>query len=517
MLFTAISVPSSETGITLSMGLLLVFWLFDGNYKQKFQIFRRNRTALIFLLVYLVHIFWLVNTTNFDYAFFDLRTKFSIVVFGFIFSTLPTLSVKEFRNVLMVFIATVLVTSLLGVYYYYVEDQVDFRAFSPFISHVRFALNICLSVFILGFLLIRFDKFFQLSSKDKLFIKSIFILIIIWLLYFLTLMQSLTGIGIVFTVFVLLLFILFLKWRKSLILRWIVLGIVLLIPIVSILYILKLYDQYSTKPKVNFEKLEKFTKDANPYRHDTIYYALENGKWTGLYLCEKELREEWNKVSKQDYDSKDKNGFLVSSTIIRYLTSKDLRKDKDGLNQLTATDKKNIESGIANAEFVGNFGFKARLYNLFFEIYMFETTTGIKGSSVIQRMELLKNALNVIYKNLVLGVGTGDVADEFASELVLRNSELQNSGMRAHNQYITFLVSFGFIGFSLVMFSFIYLLFYGIRRNNTLIIAFYLIFLVSNIAEDTLESLHGAAFYSFFGALFLFLQADSKIEEKNET
>jgi O-antigen ligase len=458
-----------------------------------------------------------MNTTNFDYAIFDLRTKFSIVVFGIIFSTLPNLNVKEFRNVLMVFVATVLISSLLGVYFYYVEDQVDFRAYSPFISHVRFALNICLSIYILGFFLIRFDKFFQLASKNKIFVKSIFLLIIIWLLYFLSLMQSLTGIGIVFTVFVILPFILFYKWKKTLIFRYVVLGLVLFIPVVSLLYILRLYDQYSAKPKVTFENLEKLTKSANPYRHDTIYYGFENGKWTGLYLCEKELRAEWNKLSDQDYDSKDKNGFFISSTIIRYLTSKDLRKDKDGLSQLTATDIKNIERGIANVEFVGNFGFKARLYNLFFEIFMFETTAGIKGSSAIQRLELLKNALNVIYKNPVFGVGTGDVADELASELVLRKSELQNSGMRTHNQYITFIVSFGFIGFSLVIFSFIYLLFYGIKKNDTLIIVFYLIFLISNIAEDTLESLHGAAFYSFFGALFLFLQADLKIEEKNET
>lgn len=508
--------PSSETGITLSMAMLAVFWLLDGNYKFKYQKFIKNRTAHMFLLIYFVHILWLINTSNFDYAIFDLRTKFAIIVFGFIFSTSPNLSIKEFRNILLVFVMTVFISSVLGVYFYIVGDQVDYRAYSPFISHVRFALNICMSIYILGFLIVRYDSFFQFRLKINIIVKTGFILILIWLLYFLTLMQSMTGIGIVFTVFVLLMFILFFKWKKTLKFRWVFLSLFFLIPIIIVLNIFRSYDHYTTKPKINFENLEKFTKNSNPYIHDTTYHNLENGKWTGLYLCEKELREEWNKVSDQNYDSKDKNGFLVSSKIIRYLTSKDLRKDKEGLNKLKASDIENIENGIANAEFIGNFGIKSRIHNLFFEIYMFEKNSDIKGSSLIQRLELLKNAINIIYKYPVLGVGTGDVGDEVANELKVRNSELQNSGMRTHNQYITFIVSFGIIGFLLVMLSFFYPFFIGIKINDTLIIVFYIIFLISNIAEDTLESLHGAAFYSFFGALLLFLKPDLIFDTKNE-
>lgn len=517
MLFCAISVPSSETGITLSMVLLLAFWLIDGNFKLKFQKLCRNRTAQIFISIYIVHIFWLINTTNFDYAIFDLRTKLAIVIFGVIFSTLPSLKVIEFRNVLLIFLITVLISSILGTYLYNIENQVDFRAYSPFISHIRFALNVCMSIFILVFFLIHFDKYFKLAKKNKTFVKSIFVLIIIWFLYYLTIMQSLTGIGILFAIFVLLLFILFIRWNKNVIIKWIFLCLFFLVPLVSVLYVVRLYEKYSAKPKIKFENLDKFTKYGNQYFHDTINYALENGKWTGLYLCEKELREEWNKLSKKKYDSKDKNGYLVSSTVIRYLTSKDLRKDGDGLSQLTASDIKNIENGIANVEFVGNFGFKSRLHILFLEIYMFETAAGIKGSSVIQRLELLKNAFQIIYKNPVFGVGTGDVGDEIAHELVVRKSALANSGMRTHNQYVTFIISFGFFGFALVLLSFFFLLYSGIRRNDILFTVFYIIFLISNISEDTLESLHGAAFYSFFGALFLFLQAESGSDDKNGT
>ncbi|MBK7094401.1 MAG: hypothetical protein IPH57_04805 [Saprospiraceae bacterium] len=37
-------------------------------------------------------------------------------------------------------------------------------------------------------------------------------------------------------------------------------------------------------------------------------------------------------------------------------------------------------------------------------------------------------------------------------------------------------------------------------------IVFLLIFLLSNLTEDTIESLSGATFYAFFGALYLFQQ-----------
>lgn len=70
----------------------------------------------------------------------------------------------------------------------------------------------------------------------------------------------------------------------------------------------------------------------------------------------KRNEEAWNKRSNMKYDSLDGNGFYVSSTVIRYLTSMELRKDLDRINALTDEDVTNIEKGIATKESLKGFG-----------------------------------------------------------------------------------------------------------------------------------------------------------------
>ncbi len=53
-----------------------------------------------------------------------------------------------------------------------------------------------------------------------------------------------------------------------------------------------------------------------------------------LYVCEPELKKEWNKISTISYESVDRRGQQVSLTIRRYLTSKGLRKDSAALARL---------------------------------------------------------------------------------------------------------------------------------------------------------------------------------------
>ena len=43
------------------------------------------------------------------------------------------------------------------------------------------------------------------------------------------------------------------------------------------------------------------------------------------------MKEEWNKVAEIEYDSVGVNGYPIRATLIRYLTSKGLRKDAKAL------------------------------------------------------------------------------------------------------------------------------------------------------------------------------------------
>lgn len=505
----AVAVPTSETGVTASMIILLVGWLIDNKLFTKIRSFFSNRIALSFSLIYFVHLIWLANTSDFDYAVLDLRTKFSVFLFALIFSTSPLISGKEFRNLMLVHALTVFIATIIGVYRYYNTDSVDFRNFSPYISHIRFALNICIAVFTFIYYTYYSEKYFSLSHGVKQGISVIFSILAGWLIVFLILMQSFTGLLIIgFVVFIGFIRYLF----SSSISKSVKITILILtvgIPLAGIVFLYNSYNQYTSRPGIDFSKLERTTNRGNEYIHDTIVYGIENGKWTGLYICEKEMREAWNKRSNMKYDSLDGNGFYVSSTVIRYLTSMELRKDLDGINALTDEDVTNIEKGIATKESLKGFGVKSRLNTIFFELMRYRTEGEIKGSSMIQRYELLKNSTYIIYDNFFTGVGTGDVPNAFRQQLHKSGSPLKDTRMRSHNQYLSLFVAFGILGFILCLISLTYPYLKSGSYRSYFTIVFLLIFLLSNLTEDTIESLSGATFYAFFGALYLFQQPRS--------
>ena len=513
LLLLAVSLPTSETGITSSLVILLVSWLIDDKLFVKIKSFFTNRIALSFSLLYFVHIIWLINTSDFDYAILDLRTKFSIFLFALIFSTTPVISHKEFRNITLVHGFTVLIASFIGVITYIGTDSVDFRNFSPFISHIRFALNICIAVFTFIYYLFNSKELFKVSLGHRLLIKLGLALITIWLMFFLVLMQSFTGLGIVGII----IFVGFLRYlvvsgiRKSL--KLFIIILMFFIPLISSIYIFMLYNSFNSRPETDFMTFDKLTKSGNLYSHDTINFEFENGRWTGLYLCESEMREAWNKRSNIKYDSLDEHGFYVSSTLIRYLTSKDMRKDKEAVNSLSETDVKNIEKGVATVESLKGIGITSRLNTIFFELMRYTTKGEIKGSSLIQRFELLKNSIRIISENFYTGVGTGDVPDAFKQQLTDSNSPLKDTRMRSHNQFLSLFVAFGLFGFLLCLFSFLYPFIASVSYRNYFTIVFLLIFFLSLLTEDTIESLSGATFYAFFGAFYLFQNRTQKLEK----
>ena len=99
---------------------------------------------------------------------------------------------------------------------------------------------------------------------------------------------------------------------------------------------------------VDLTTLEKKTAQGNDYWHDTVHFPLEDGQFTGLYLCQKELQESWSQRSRFDYKGLTTNGENLEATLVRYMTSKGLRKDAEGMAALNDQDIRNVEQGIAN-------------------------------------------------------------------------------------------------------------------------------------------------------------------------
>ena len=98
------------------------------------------------------------------------------------------------------------------------------------------------------------------------------------------------------------------------------------------------------------------------------------------------MRNEWNKISNLDYDGRDKMGNKIKYTIIRYLTSKGLRKDSAGIAKLTTEDIHLIEEGKANYIYGRKIAIYPKLYEVIWQIDRFR-----KGE-ILQDILLLRES-----------------------------------------------------------------------------------------------------------------------------
>lgn len=502
ILLLAISVPTSKFGMSLAQMILAANWLIDKDLYLKTKQFLRNKIALSFSLIFFVHVLWLINTTNFNYALDDLRTKAPLFILAVIFSTTPRLSKKEFWTLLLFHATAVLITSFISANIYFTLHPADFRIISPHISHIRLALNVCIAIFSLSFFV--FQNPFKTQKLLLFFQRFGFIIVIFWYIYFLSMLQSVTGILILIILSLLIGFNYLRKSNLSKTLKGLFVVLLISIPIILSVWATNLFNHYMSKPAVNISQLDITTKKGGVYIHDTTNYCVENGRWMGLYLCEPELLYAWDLRSRIKYNTPDLQGNTINYTLIRYLTSKDLRKDYDGVQALTDWDVNNIEKGIANINYAQGIGIKARLFKLFWEYNNYMHLGDVFGHSLFQRLELWETSRSIINKNWFFGVGTGDVPDAFKKQLTEDNSSLKTTRMRSHNQYLSLFVGFGLFGLVLCIFSFIYPFVKSKQIFDYFCLVFLIVIYISMLSEDTIESQDGVTFYAFFATIYLF-------------
>ena len=282
-------------------------------------------------------------------------------------------------------------------------------------------------------------------------------------------------------------------------------SISVLIPLLSVLNIYSFINDYMKFDVFEKELLTETTPDGNYYWHDFNNLQVENKHWVGLYICNKELKEEWDKRSDFKFDEVDKKGQRIKYTIIRYLTSKGLRKDGESVRSLHQNDIDLIEAGYANWIFKDKNKLYTRLYQVIWEVDLYLRGGNPSGHSVAQRIEYLRASSTIISNNPFFGVGTGDVQLEFNKQYDIMESKLNKySRHRAHNQFVTFIITFGFLGALVILFALFYPPFVERKYSDFLFIAFLLVAVVSMLNEDTLETQPGVTFFAFFYSLFIF-------------
>ena len=412
------------------------------DYVTKLKRIRSHPELIIWIGFYgLFLISGLTNKGGNAYYLDDIRTKMPLWVIPAAVGLMPALKFRDLQVILHVFLASLCIASVvvIGIRLGYgIERAEDFRDFSPFVSHIRLAICLVLGIFISVYL-ITAD-----ADKIRYFRKILYYGLSVFLFVTLLMLNSFTAWPVLFGAFSAFGVHQLLKVRSKKIRLGFGIGLLLLL-ILGLAYPIIEYQEYRYKEPIPLNP-EKKTFSGNLYTHDPTYPFYENGRAVGMYISETELRETWRKRSKLNPDSLDLRGQPMMYTLKRYLTSRGLRKDREGVEALSEHDIQSIENGYANYLYAEPFAIRGRLREIFWEFEMYRSSKDPNNKSLSTRLELWRASVHILAEN-PLGIGAGNVR-----KVLERQLEEQHSGLRyfgnygPHNQYLATALALGIPG-----------------------------------------------------------------------
>jgi len=422
----------------------------------------------------------------------DLRIKLPFIVIPLVMATSDPLKKEHFYFLLYVFLGIVFYSSLYNFirYNYFLEQQNDIREMSVFISHVRFSILINFAIFTALFLIIK-----------KKYNPLIWLALSVWFLFYLYKSQIING-YILFIVLIAFSSVYLVTQLKSRKIRRITYLLLFSMGTIVIFSLTKFIKELAPKETIDFSMLDLYTENDRPYFHDQTNLQRENGNLIWIYVNQKELENEWNRRSEIPYDSLDRKGQPMFGTLMRYLTSKNLRKDSIAVHQLAKEEIHAIESG--QTSIAVNQGLKTRLTSFLFEYEIYKNGGDPNGNSLIQRLEHLKVATRVIKKKWLFGVGIGDVPTAFSEEYNAIDSLLKAENRhRSHNQFLTIWVTLGVIGF--LLFTVLFIIPFSELKQRDYFFWIVIIGLgISCFFQDLIETQAGVSIFALFYALALY-------------
>jgi len=495
----AVSLPLSKAFMSIFTGCLMLNWLIEGQFAAKLQRLKERKSVLLIISVFFVYLLGLLWTNSIQWGMHDVKIQLPLLILPLVIGTSEALTEIQVKRIIYAFSVAVIVASLCSIFVllgFSGKSIPDPREMSLFISHIRFALLINISIFSLFWL--------ALKAENESFLERTFLfLAMLWLTIFLIILKSATGWIVFMIVSSVVIFqnVLSIKNVGGRVLLLCVLLSIFLLPTIYIGYVIKQFYTIETIPSdLSLEKTSK----GNPYMHDFNNKELENGHYTYLFINEDELREVWNNRSKLDYNSSS-NSVFNRFVLMRYLTSKGYRKDADGLGKLTDSDIRNIENGMTNYRFVNPFSFYNRIYQIVWEIDVYHKGGNPSGHSVTQRLEYYKMAIQIIKENFWFGNGTGGYYEAYQAKYN-QNKFFQNQEyrQRSHNMFLSYWIDFGLIGMCYICFALVAPVFFERKTNSFLLLIFLLIVLISFMNEDTLNNHDAISFFAFFYPLYLY-------------
>lgn len=496
-----VAMPHSRGLLSSAQIALLFSWILDGDLKKKINILKNNKQIIVFISIFLLHIVGLLYTNNYNYALNDLKIKLPLLILPLIIGTSKKLSYNEIKIIISLFTISILFKTLYGLIIISglsEKEIINVHELAGKFSHIRYSLMLNIAIFMNVYLV------FISKNNEKIKYRLFRLFIILWFTLFLFILHSVTGWVVFLFLILFTFFYLALSSEKSILKKY-GLYLSLTVAIIIFSYLIFSITKYNKTDIIDTEKIELKTKSGNKYYHNFKSNERENGHFVNLYLCEKELKDTWNNVSKYNYNGKDNKNQNIKYTLIRYLTSKNYKKDKEGVLKLSKKDIINIQNGYANYIYENKYAIYPKIYETLWQLERYYNGGNPEKHSVSQRFEFVKVAKNIIKNNFWFGVGTGDIKDEFDLEYKKTESRLSaNNRLRSHNQYVTFFVTFGLFGFLWFLFAFIYPPLKEQKYKDYIFLSIFIIMAISMMNEDTLETQMGATTFAFFISLFLF-------------
>jgi hypothetical protein len=497
--------------LSLAEIIIGVNWIWEGNFKWKWQKIKSTDVFWALTAFYFFHLAGMLWSEDYAYAVKDIKIKIPLFALPLIFVSTKSLTAREWKLVLSVFVFAIIASTFWSMVFYFgwrPLKENDVRQISRFDSHIRFALKILMAVFISGWFAVQ---------KTSAIQRIAWIAAASWLIVFLFILSSLNGIVIlVLLLFALTVITLFRRQRKSPGLVFLVFS--MCVSVLVFVLVKREWNEFFTETEPMTADLTIKSPTGSEYYHEPGNTSRENGYLVWRFIAYGELAWGWNNLSEIKFDSLDKKGHPVKFTLIRYITSKGMRKDSLALAQLTKEDIQNIENSIPNYKLAGASRWRTRLYELFWEIDDYKRNGNVKGHSLMMKAEFWKAGWNIAKNNFVIGVGTGDIQKAFNGEYEASGSPLktEQDRRRAHNQFLETLATHGVIGLSLLLILLFYPVIYS-RGLHWLYTPFLVICIISMFTEDTLETQMGVSFFAFFNAFFIFLVPSKEAEDKNIT
>ena len=491
-----ISLPSSRYMLTVSEILLISNWLAEADFTTKFNKLRSDRASMAFILIYIVNVIGLLWSEDLGLAFKnDLLHKSPTLFLPLIIATSAVPDRNKIRMLLLLFISSVLVVSFIGFFSRVFQSNLFFREASPFIPGLYFGMMLIIAAFQLPLL----AK--QMTGNKKYLYLSL--AISAWLIFFLFYLRALSGVASFVAVLIYLTVILVARTNSTL-LKISVPAILILLTGLAIWPMVGIYKQTHAETATDFSTLERYTGQGTPYLHDTVNTIRENGNLVYIYIADDELRDAWNEKSDLDFDGNDLMNQELRATLYRYMSSRGLKKDRQGFAQLTDTDIRAIEKGTTNYLNVTRPGFYIRAYEEMMSLHVYYQSSRKVTSwgSLTKRIDVWRASWEAFKKHPVLGWGTGSILKAVDYGIEKNGSTLSGLNMRPHNQFLYILLTLGLTGLIIIVALYVYFLVKIKAHESFMFILFLIVFLVNFTGNNSFESQPGQDLFVFFSLFY---------------